>query len=75
MGQPRPLFRLFFGLFIQTKQFLQQKYVKSIHPVYGTGIQTHVLQNVNLFPQPLDQGSGPNWFFILEILISELIYR
>ena len=49
-GQPRPLFRLFFGLFKQTLQFLQQIYVKNVHPVYGAGIRTHDLWNVNLFP-------------------------
>ena len=28
----------FFRLFIQTLQFLQQVYVKNVHPVYGAGI-------------------------------------
>ena len=31
MGQPRPLFHLF-------SSFLQQIYVKNVHPVYGAGI-------------------------------------
>ena len=30
MGQPRALFRLFFGLFKQTKQFFQQINVKNV---------------------------------------------
>ena len=57
MGQPRPLFCLFSVFFKQTLQFLQ--YVKNVHPVYGAGIRTHNLQNVSLFPLPLDQGSRP----------------
>ena len=32
---------------------------KNVHPVYGAGIRTHNLQNVSLFPLPLDQGSRP----------------
>ena len=40
-----------FGLFKQTSlQFLQQIYVKNVHPVYGAGSQTHDLWNVILFP-------------------------
>ena len=51
MGQPRPLFHLILVFFKQTSlQFLQQIYVKNVHPVYGAGIQTHDLQNVSLFP-------------------------
>ena len=34
MAHSRPLFRLF----KHTLQFLQQIYVKNVHPVYGTGI-------------------------------------
>ena len=26
---------------------------KNVHPVYGTGIRTHDLQNVSLLPSPL----------------------
>ena len=43
-------FSLILGLFKQTLQFLQQIYVKNVHPVYGAGIRTHNLQNVSLFP-------------------------
>ena len=32
---------------------------KNVHPVYSTGIQTHDLWNMSLFPQPLGQGSRP----------------
>ena len=39
---PRPLFGLFLS-FQKTLQFLQVN-VKNIHPVYGAGTQTHVLQ-------------------------------
>ena len=48
MGLPRPLVSFIFGLFNQT--FLQQIYVKNVHPVYGAGIWTHNLQNKSLLP-------------------------
>ena len=32
---------------------------KNVHPVYGAGIQTHDLQNMSLFPLPLDHGFRP----------------
>ena len=51
---PIPASFLFsFGLFKQTIQFfLQIINVKKchVHPVYGTGIQTHNLRNVSLLP-------------------------
>ena len=51
MGQPPASFSFIFGLFKQISlQFLQQIYVKNVHPVYGAGIRTHDLQNVSLFP-------------------------
>ena len=31
----------------------------SVHPVYGTGIQTLDFSNMSHLPQPLDQGSRP----------------
>ena len=43
-------FSFILGLFKQTLQFLQQMYVKNVHPVYGAGIRTHDIQNVCLFP-------------------------
>ena len=47
MGQPRPLLSFIFDLFKQTSlQFLQQIYVKNVHPVYGAGIRTHDLRNL-----------------------------
>ena len=47
----RPLLSFIFGLFKQTSlQFLQQIYVKIVHPVNGAGIRTHDLQNMSLFP-------------------------
>ena len=54
-------FSFIFGLFKQKLQFLQQKYVKNVHPVYGAGIWTHYLRNVSLFPKPLDQDSRPGY--------------
>ena len=49
MGHPRPLFHLF-SSFQTTLLFLQQINVKKhhVHPVSGTGIRTHDLQNVSL---------------------------
>ena len=31
--------------------------MKSVHPVYGAGIQTQDLDNMSLLPYQLDQGS------------------
>ena len=39
MGYSRPLL-LYFRLFKQTLQFLQQIKMKNVHPVYGAGIRT-----------------------------------
>ena len=52
LNGPTPAsFEFIFGLFKQISlQFLQQIYVKNVHPVYGAGIRTHNLQNVSLFP-------------------------
>ena len=48
MGQHRPLLSFIIGIFKQSSlQFLEQVYV---HPVYGTGIRTHDLRNMNLLP-------------------------
>ena len=44
------LFFVYFRLFKQTLQFLQQIYVKNVHPVYGAGILTHDLQDLSLLP-------------------------
>ena len=49
MGHPRPL-SVYFRLFKQALQFLQQINVKNVHPEYGAGIQTHNLQNMSLLP-------------------------
>ena len=35
------LFFVFFRIFKQTLQFLQQIHVKNVHPVNGAGIRTH----------------------------------
>ena len=44
MGQPRPLFSFLFSVFSNKQyKFLQQMYVKNVHPVYGAGIRTHDL--------------------------------
>ena len=42
MGRPG-LFFVYFRLFKQTPEFLQQIYVKNVHPVYTAGIRTHDL--------------------------------
>ena len=47
MGQPGPSFSF---IFKQTIQFLEQLNVKHVHPVYGTGIQTHDLSNMSRLP-------------------------
>ena len=49
MGYPG-LFLVYFRLFKQTLEFLQQINVKNVHPVYGAGIQNHDLQNISLLP-------------------------
>ena len=44
---------LFYRLFsVFLKSFIQQIYVKNVHPVYGTGIQTYDPRNMSLL-QPL----------------------
>ena len=50
MCQPRPIFRLFLVFSNKHYKFLQQIYVKNVHPVYGAGIQTHNLRNMSLLP-------------------------
>ena len=49
MGQPS-LFLFIFDLFKQTLQFLQQIYVKNMHPVYGARMQTHDLTKMSHLP-------------------------
>ena len=44
------LFFVYFCLFKQTLQFLQQINVKNVHPEYGAGIRTHNLRNMSLLP-------------------------
>ena len=44
------LFFVYFHLFKQTLQFLQQINVKNVNPVYGAGIWTHDLWNMSLLP-------------------------
>ena len=43
-------FSFIFGLFKQTKQFLQQFMWKNVRPVSGARIQTHDLLDVSLLP-------------------------
>ena len=44
-------FSIIFGLFpTSINTILQQISVKNVHPVYGTGIRTHDLNNVSLLP-------------------------
>ena len=44
------LFVIYFWSFQTNITILQQIYVKNVHPVYGSGIQTHDFRNVSLFP-------------------------
>ena len=50
MGQPRPLFYLFFVFSNKQYNFLQQINVKNVHPVYSTGIRIHDLSNASRHP-------------------------
>ena len=47
---PSPACFIYFRLFEQTLQFLQQINLKNVHPVYGAGIRTHDLHNMSLLP-------------------------
>ena len=49
MVHPRHLFYLF-SSFQTNITILQLINVKNVHPVYGTGIQTHDLWNMSLLP-------------------------
>ena len=53
------LFKCVFSVFSNKHHYnFNNKYVwKNVHLVNGAGIQTHDLENMNLLPQPLDQGS------------------
>ena len=44
------LFSVYFRLFKQILQFLQQICVKNVHPAYGAGIRTHDLNIMSLLP-------------------------
>ena len=68
MCQPG-LFSFIFGHF-QTIKFLQQINVKNVHPVYGTGIQSHDHLNMSRHPLPLDQGSRPKKKYTTSLLKS-----
>ena len=64
MAQPRPLFRLFSVYSNKHYNFYNIYMWKNVHSVYSAGIQTHDLQNVSLFPKPLDQGSRPMFSYL-----------
>ena len=74
LNGPTPAsFSFIFGLFKQTIQFLQQINVKkcpNVHPVFGAGIRTNNLSNMNCHPLPLDQG-----FFTLKPITVLLVTR
>ena len=44
------LFLIYFRLFKQTLQLLQQIHVINVHRVYGASIRTHEVQNMSLLP-------------------------
>ena len=79
-GRPHKCyFFVYFRLFKQTLQFLQQKYVKKCydHPLYGDGIRTHDFWNMSLLLLPLDQGSRPKCSLIVinnNTPVSVIIY-
>ena len=51
LNGPSPgLYLIYFRLFEQTLQFLQQINVKNVHAVYGAGVRTHNLWNMSLLP-------------------------
>ena len=58
------LFYVYFCLFTQTLQFLQQINVKNGQPINCAGIQTHNLWSMGLLPKPLDQGSRPDLMLV-----------
>ena len=66
MGHPRPLFRLFSSfqtnITILTTNICEKCYD---HPVCGTGIRTHDLQNTSIPPQFI-------WLFVSSLQISKL---
>ena len=47
---PTPTSFIVYFRSLQSLHFLQQIYVKNVHLVYGTGIQTHDLRNTSLLP-------------------------
>ena len=50
-NRPSPSsFWFIFVFFKHTLQFLQQIYVKNVHPVYRAGIKTHNFQHMSLHP-------------------------
>ena len=61
MGQPRPLFRLYFRSFQAKNTIFTTSQCEKCHdhPIYGAGIRTNDLFNVGRLPWPLDQGSRP----------------
>ena len=64
------LFFMYFRLFKRTFQFVRQMYLKTVHPVYGTRIPTHNLENMSLLPSPLDQGSRPRNVFLVSTRLA-----
>ena len=70
-------FLFYFRLFKQTLQFLQQIYVKNVHPVYGAGIRTHDLWNMLLHQTRAPAQSVPlvtlltKWFSFHRLLQTQ----
>ena len=59
MGQPRPLFHLFFAFLNKQYNFLQQI---GENPVYSVGIRTHDLWNISHLPTT-KPGAPALWLF------------
>ena len=73
MDQPRPLILFIFCLFKQTSlQFLQQKHVKNVHPLYSAGIRTHDLRKWVSSHNHMPLDNSCLWIYLLwyKLLIS-----
>ena len=60
------LFFIYFRLFKQTLQFLQQIIAKNFHPVYGCGIRMHDLWYMSLLLITTRPGLPPQLKLMLE---------
>ena len=66
------LFSCYFSIFKETLQFFFKK--NNVHPVFGVGIRTPHILNMNLPQKPLDQGSHPYMQKVV-IKLSKRLYH